>query len=254
MTEQPTAGTEPSTTRQSGRVSRTLGELRLRPRLFLPFLIVAFVSTAVGWLHRRDPLPTVARQTLADGNIRLEYFGYPAGTRGTTLSLESLLGLRPPFLAWGVSAYTLVIVAHAVAATVVIVRVLGVEPDWPTVVSVCLYVAAIDLLHRAVGSVELLQDMGIIFGLPVLVAWLYLLVRLFAVPGLIVTERAVTDAVYRSWRLTQGQGWRVLGVIVALGLGNALFATFEVVGPALSTVVVGTFHAVYLGAFVEKAY
>jgi membrane-anchored glycerophosphoryl diester phosphodiesterase (GDPDase) len=117
-----------------------------------------------------------------------------------------------------------------------------------------LYIAAVDLVHHAARSVDGLQNMPVVVGLPVLAGWLYLLVRLFAVPGLIVTGRAVTDAVHRSWRLTEGRGWQLLSVIVALGLGNAVFATFAVVGPALSTVFVGTIHAVYLGVFVEQSY
>ena len=151
-------------------------------------------------------------------------------------------------------AYTLVLAAHAIAGAVVITRVLGVEPNWQTVSSLLLYVAAVDLVHHAARVVDGLQNMPLVFGLPVLAGWLYLLVRLFAVPGLIVAGRPVTDAVRRSWRLTEGRGWQLLGVIVALGLGNAVFATFAVVGPALSTVFVGTVHAVYLGVFVEQSY
>lgn len=252
MTREPTVDAEPPTDRRTTLRHRTFSELSSRPQLLLPFLVAGLVSSLLGWFHRRDPITTVSRRTLTDGHISLEYIGFPAGARGTTLSVESVLGLKVPFLAWGLSAYALLLAVHAVAGTIVIARVLGIEIDRRTVGSFLLYVASIDLIHRAVGSIQGLQNMPLIIGLPILAIWVYVLVRLFAVPGLIVTRRSVTDAVQRSWQLTRGHGWRLLGVVVILGLTNAVFAVFSIIGPALSTALVGTVHAVYLGLFVDQ--
>ena len=252
MRREPGVGAESSVDHRRKPRHQLLGELRSQPELFLPFLVAGVVSSLLGWLHRRDPIATVSSRTLADGHISLEYIGFPAGVRGTTLSVESVLGLKLPFLAWGVGAYTLLLAVHAIAGTVVIARVLGVELTWRTVSSFLLYVAGVDLIYRGLGSIQGLQNMGLIIGLPILAVWMYVSVRLFAVPGLIVTRGSVADALQESWRLTRGYGWRLFGVIVILGLTNAVFGLLSVVGPALSTALVGTVHAVYLGLFVDQ--
>lgn len=252
MKREPGVGADPPMDRRRKPRRQLLSELRSQPQLFLPFLIAGVVSSLLGWLHRRDPIATVSGRTLADGHISLEYVGFPAGARGTTLSVESVLGLKPPFFAWGVGAYTLLLAVHAVAGAVVIARVLDIEPTRRTVGSFFLYVAGVDLINRGLGSVQGLQNMPVIVGLPILLVWLSISVRLFAVPGLIVTRESVVDAVSESLRLTRGHGWRLFGVIVTLGLTNAVFAVFSLVGPALSTALVGTGHAVYLGLFVDQ--
>ncbi|WP_336328207.1 hypothetical protein [Halovenus sp. HT40] len=252
MRREPGVGAESPVDHRTKPRHRLLSELRSQPQLFLPFLVAGLVTSLLGWLHRRDPIATVSSRTLADGHISLEYIGFPAGVRGTTLSVESVLGLKLPFLAWGISAYILLLAVHAIAGTVVIARVLGVEPTRRTVGSFFLYVACIDLIYRGFGSIQGFQNMPVVIGLPILVVWIYVSVRLFAVPGLIVTRESVTEAVQESWRLTQGYGWPLFGVILGLGLTNAVFALFSVVGPALSTALVGSVHAVYLGLFVDQ--
>ncbi|MCW8172045.1 hypothetical protein D8S78_02685 [Natrialba swarupiae] len=104
-------------------------------------------------------------------------------------------------------------------------------------VSLLGFALGVDLVNRALGSIDLLQGMGL-FGLVWLAIYLYLFVRLFAVPGLVVDGRSLPAALEESFELTAGRGWSIFGLILLFGLGAWLLAAVPHVGAAASSAIV----------------
>ncbi|ADB61923.1 hypothetical protein Htur_3057 [Haloterrigena turkmenica DSM 5511] len=172
---------------QRNPLSVALSRLRYDPVLFVPFLLVGLLLAVVDWLHRRDPIPTHERTGLGtDGvNIQIEYVGYPTGIGQTLRPLESLIGLEPHYLGWGLALYVLPLVAVTVAGAATMARVMDRPVRFADVTSLFGFVVALDLLQRLLGSIAVLQEMGL-WGFVPLAIYFALFVRLFLVPGLLV--------------------------------------------------------------------
>ncbi len=57
---------------------------------------------------------------------------------------------------------------------------------------------------------------GLVVGVPVLVTYTYVLVRLFAVPGCLVAGARPAAAVREGWRRTRGHGWTIVSLILVV--------------------------------------
>ncbi|ARS90075.1 hypothetical protein [Natrarchaeobaculum aegyptiacum] len=222
-----------------------LETIRRDPVLLVPFFVVGLALAALDWLRRADPLPT-PEHVVFDGShldLHVTYVGYPTGVSQTTVPLESLVALHPHLLGWGLASYVLPLLAVTVAGVVTMARPMGREPQLRMVVSLFGFVLVVDLTDRLLGSVDALQGMGL-WGLPLLALLLFVMVRLFAVPGLLVAGRGLPAAIGESNRLTAGRGWQLAGLVLAFGLGAWLLADVSTVGALLSTAIVAPVHAV----------
>ncbi|APW97684.1 hypothetical protein CHINAEXTREME_07815 [Halobiforma lacisalsi AJ5] len=228
-------------------LSMAVGRLRTIPEVFVPFVVAGIVLTVVDALRRYDPVPTLERDVARENglSIDLAYAGYPTGVAGTKTPLESLVGLHPEYLTWGLALYLLSLLVVVLAGVVTMARAMDRDVGLATVGSVFGYVLAVDFLQRGLGSIDALQGMGL-WGLPLLVLYLAVAVRLFVVPGLLVAGRGPKRALLESVRRTRGHGWTVFGVILVVGLtGWALgslpggtFATTAVLAPVHAVAVV----------------
>ncbi|MGH2684328.1 MAG: glycerophosphoryl diester phosphodiesterase membrane domain-containing protein, partial [Actinomycetota bacterium] len=86
----------------------------------------------------------------------------------------------------------------------------------------------------------------------------FLFVRLLFAPVSVVVEgRRGTRALERSWRLTRGFGWRIVGVflLIALIVGGAFLLAFVLLSPILvqGGLTEATFRAFFIAAFVLGA-
>ncbi|WP_049927615.1 hypothetical protein [Halopiger goleimassiliensis] len=234
-------------------VSVAFARLREDPLLFVPFVLVGLVLSAVDWLHRRDPIHVVewGRVETTGLDVRVEFVGYPTGVQQTVRPLESLIGLEQFHLVWGIGLYVLPMAAIAIAGTVTIARSMGQRVSVRAVGSLFAFVVAVDLFHRLLGSIDGLQTMGV-WGLAPLAVYFGLLVKLFLVPGLLVDERSIRTALGESARRTAGRGLSVFGLILLLGLGGWLLSAAPLVGTVLSSALVAPVHALVIVAVLEQ--
>ncbi|WP_228434323.1 hypothetical protein [Natrarchaeobaculum aegyptiacum] len=228
-----------------------LVRIRRDPRLIVPFLLAGVFLTLVDYLRLEDPIPTVERAVpWSNGvSIDLAYAGFPTGVPQTTTHLESLVGLHPEYLAWGLALYLFPLLAVAAAGAVTIARAMDQPVRLEAVGAVFGFVLAADLLHRLLGSIELLQGMGLV-GVPLLVGYLLVTVRLFAVPGLLVAGRSFVEAIRESARRTRGRGWTIVGVIFVVGLSSWFLASVAA-GTFVTTALVAPLHAVAIVSLLE---
>ncbi|WP_238386867.1 hypothetical protein [Natrialba swarupiae] len=247
-------GAGPGRARSPGVLSRGLEILRTDPWLVVPFLVAGVVLSLVDALRLQDPIPAIVREPLvADGiDVQIEFVGYPAGATQTGVRLESLVGLEIPYLVWGVGLSAVAVLVVVAAGVLTITRSMDGQARLRGFVSLLGFALGVDLVNRALGSIDLLQGMGL-FGLVWLAIYLYLFVRLFAVPGLVVDGRSLPAALEESFELTAGRGWSIFGLILLFGLGAWLLAAVPHVGAAASSAIVAPVHAAVIVAFLEQA-
>lgn len=243
-----TAGSRPS-----GIVPRALEQLRRDPVLLVPFAVAGVVLAVVDWLRRRDPIPALESARVGDRTVSIEYTGYPTGTSHTTVPLESLLGLEPLYLGWGLASYLLPLLAISIAGVLTISRAMDGEASLGALGPFLGFVVAMDFGHRVLGSIELFRTMGLLLGLPVLALYFFLAIRLFAAPGRLVAGDSLRAAVGHSWRRTAGRGGSLFVAVLLFGLTAWLLASVPVVGTIASTAVVAPVHAATIVAFLQVA-
>ncbi|MDG5819170.1 hypothetical protein [Natronococcus sp. A-GB7] len=234
----------------AGVLSSAASRLRRTPTLLVPFALAGLVLGGIDALRRRDPIPSLEHAGLDEATIHLEFVGYPTAASGTALPLEALVGLELPYLAWGLGLYVLSLLAVGVAGTLTLTALLGGEAHLESLPSYLGLVVLFDLAHRLVGSIGLLQEMGL-FGLVPLAVVLWVLVRLFAAPGLAAAGASPWTALRESGRWIGGDGWSALGLLFALGVGAWLLASAPAVGPALTGALVAPVHAVAIASLIE---
>ncbi|MFP8951587.1 hypothetical protein ACLI4Z_01260 [Natrialbaceae archaeon A-arb3/5] len=256
-TARPTSGPERPPRSLSSAV---LFRLRRDPALLVPFFLVGVALSLVDRLRRLDPIPFVERERIGSNgiNVQVEYIGYPTGATQTAVPLESLIDLHISYLALGIGYYVLPLLAVAVAGAITMRRAMSnrraMTDDaslWLTAVGPLFgYVVAMDLLYRLLGSIDVLQGMGL-WGIVPLILYFLVMVRLFAVPALLVAGRGFLSALVESDRRIRGNGWTVFGATLAIGLTAWLLVDVPVVGTALSIAVVAPAHAVAIVAFLD---
>ncbi|QCS41494.1 hypothetical protein [Natrinema versiforme] len=223
-----------------------VARLRREPTLALPFAIAGVFLTVLDWLRRADPLPTLATGGGEWTRLSIEYAGYPTGVPETARSLEAFVGLRPPYLVWGIGLEILAFAAVAVAGIATVARASADIERWDEALSgrrLLAYfgvVVSFDAVGRVLGSFDGGLLLGAVLAVPLFAAF----VRAFAAPAFVVAGAGPLTALSRSWRATRGIGLRVLALVGCLGLAAWFLGSLPSVGTVLSTTVVGAAHAV----------
>jgi hypothetical protein len=226
-------------------VAGALRRIRAVPRALLALLLAGLVVTGIDWLRLHDPIPTVGYVGILDGRLSV-LFGIPllVGSRAI-VPLSALVGLKPQWLAWGVGLELLSFVAVASAGAYALARLLQVSL---TTAAVLRYAGLVALFQFGLGF--RIEQAGLLLAFPLFTIWLFLLVRLFALPGLLVAGDSVGSAVRRSWRLATGHGWLLLAVVLLLGVLNHLLMSIPGIGP-LGSAFVTVAHASTIATFLH---
>jgi hypothetical protein len=233
---------------------------RTRPRTVVPYVALAVLVAVVEVIRLRDPVP-VAPTTTAGSVLDVSFRAYPDAVRSVTTPPAALVGLDPTWLLWTLGVGGLVVVATAAAAAATMVWAL----DRGSIVrSVPRLVAYHVGLLTTFGAMALLESELGLLGVVALVASLYVLIKLFLVPALLVWGRSVPAAVRTSWAQTGGNRLSLFGLVVLLGLASALLTSApqllaglvgDVPGPAgaaVATALVGPLHALAVAQAADR--
>lgn len=213
-------------------LGRSFAALRQNPRVLLGFalivqtlayLVVMGAVLAIAWaaFSRLD--------TLRPGTE--EYNTVLAGSIGITAVTGIVLGLAAGALGVIVQAVVVVEVTHAAVAEKLSLGALWrqVKPivwrliGYSALVFLAL-IALVAIVALAVVGVALVAPpaaigMAILFILAAIPLMWWLMIKLLLVPAAIIIEHAsIAQALSRSWTLTKGRFWPILGIIVVISV------------------------------------
>ncbi|WP_436345247.1 hypothetical protein [Natronorubrum sp. FCH18a] len=254
--EATTGGSSPPTP-----LAAAIGRIRRDPTLALPFVIAGVLLAVVDWVRRHDPLPTLVSDDGEGISISVEFVGYPTGISETTRSIESLVDLYLPYLAWGIGLEVAALAVVAGAGTVTIARALD-EAGTATgsdvtgrIRRLLAYLGLVALFASAGRVLGSVGEVGPVLGLPLFVAVCVALVRFFVAPAFVVTGSGPIAALRRSNRVTRGSGWSIFALVLAFGLAAWLLTLVPLAyaGPVLSSALVASVHAVTVAVVWERA-
>lgn len=219
------------------------------PRAVLALLLAGSVVTGIDWLRLRDPVPSVGFNGILEGHFTVLFNSVISVFSRATVPVSALIGLKPQWLAWAIGLKLLGFVVIVGAGAYALSRLLQV----PLTTTVTLRYAGIVVLVRFWPNftIDSGMVMTILIGVPLLAVSLFLLVRLFAFPGLLIAGNSVGSALRRSWRRTKGHGWSLCAVIILLGILNQLLTSMPVIGP-LGSAVVAVFHTGTIADFLRS--
>lgn len=219
------------------------------PRAILALLFAGSVVIGIDWLRLHDPIPSVGFSGIQDGHFSILFSIVVTVFSRVTVPLSALIGLKPQWLAWAIGLELLGLVAVVGAGAYALARLLQV----PLTTTAILQYAGIVVLLGFGPSINI--DGGIItilVGIPLIAVFLFLLVRLFAFPGLLIAEDSVRTALRGSLHRTKGHGRSLFTVIIILGILNHLLTSVPVIGP-LGSAVVAVFHAGTIATFLHHS-
>lgn len=212
-------------------LSEGIARLRDHPSVPIAFLLAGLLVAAVDALRRGDAVPTVGFLGVQSGEFSVRFGVLARVYARTTTPPAALYALQPSWLA-RVAALELLRGAVVVAAGVYgFGRLLDVRPG---LAATARYAGVFALVSLAALQV----DAGPILGIPLLVVFFVILVRVAAFPAFLVQGDGVGQALRRSWRRTRGHGWAVFGVVLVVGLANHALTSVPVVGPVGSSLAV----------------
>ena len=235
---------EPATLTVTAVLRATIARIRSDRWLMIPFLFAGGLITAVDFVRRWDPIPA-SRETSDGLSIELAFYLYPTGVPGTARPLGAIVDLLPQYLLWTIGIELTVVLAVGVAGWVVISRGLEQSPVWRSAARyIGLIVFPLWILRLADGAEIEFANGGLLFGIPLLIVWALILVRLFLLPVCLVDGRGLIEAIRESARTSRGVSWPIFGLIVLIGLGMSLLGSIPTVGGLLSTALLAPIHAV----------
>lgn len=252
-----TGGTGPSSP-----LSAAMERIRRDPSLLLPFVVAGILLAIVDWGRRRDPLPTLPPENGDETAITVDFAGYPTGAPETVRSLEALVDLKLPYLAWGLGLETFALLVVAAAGAITIARALdggsesaGRRSERLSTRRVLAYLGLVGLFDVAARVLGSFGDLDPLLGIPLLVLFFVAMVRLFAAPAFVVTGAGPIAALRRSVRATRGSGWSILALVIPIGLTTWLLTLVPLpyAGIVLSSALVAPVHAVAAAAVRERA-
>ncbi len=221
--------------------------LRTIPRALAVLVLAGLVMTGIGWLRLYDPIPIVGYVGILDGRFSV-LFSPPVVIYSPTNTLfSSLVGLKPQWLAWAIGLELLEVAVVVWASAYVLARLLQ-RPL--TTAAVVRYAGLVALFQLGLGVH--IEGAGLLVAIPAFLIWMFVLVRLFALPGLLIAGKSVRIALRHSWRRTTGHGWSLVVVVGLLGLMSHLAMSVPLVGP-LGTALVASLHAGAVVVFLDRS-
>ena len=243
---------EPATLTVAAVLRATVDRLRAEPWLAVPFVLAGIVMGAVDFARRWDPIP--ASGDSSNGlSVEIAFYLYPTGVADTARPLGAMVDLLPEYLLWAIGLELAVLLAVGGAGWIVISRGLGQPLAWR---SAARYIGVLVVplwVVRLAGGAEIeFTNGGLIFGIPLLLLWAVVLVRLFLLPVCLVDGHGLIAAVRKSVRLSRGIGWTIFGLIVLIGLGTSLVGSIPTVSGILSAALFAPLHAISAVVLYER--
>ncbi|WP_123537298.1 hypothetical protein [Halosimplex salinum] len=223
-------------------------DLRRTPSVLLAMVLAGLAVAVVDWVRLVDPAPVTEFVGLTGGRVTIHYGVMVTVVSGTSTPLSALAGLRPAWLAWVVGLELLRNGALVLAGVYGFATLLDVDAT----ASATLRYAGVFGVFAALRAFFPTYSVGLVAGVLFIALFLFVVVRLVALPALLVTGASVSAAVGRSWRLAAGHGWSLLGVVAVVGLASFGAASVPVAGPVLASIVTALQVAV-VAAFVRRA-
>jgi hypothetical protein len=206
-------------------------------------MVAGVLVTTVDFVRRGDPVPTVEYASLRTGEVRIAYGVVVNVISQNPTPTTALVDLEPIWLARTVWLEFIRGGAVVLASVYGFATLLDVRVGASNTARYLLAFTGLTLL-----SVEI--QMGLL-GVPFLLILLWILVKLSPFPGLVVAGEPIVAAVRRSWRLTRGHGWSLLGVVLTAGLTNHALASVPVVGSVGSSLA-AALHVGVVSAFIDR--
>lgn len=207
----------------------------LTPLALIAFFVPASISTNLDVIGAGAAMPT--RLLLMGISLLLSVLSF----WGSLTVMQVVLAGGPVGAAAGVAGRRL-------PAALLVSLVLGAGLALLFVpVTILLALRGFDLRTIAANGAQMSVDAqtAAILGLylvVVLLILLFLFARLSVVSAVVLHERRLLGAIGRSWRLTRGNNWRILGVLLLLGIVAAIaqLAARTVFGTVFQLVVGGS--------------
>lgn len=218
-----------------------------RPLVVAVLIAAGLVVSGVDWVAIHDPIPSEGFQGVQDGHLSIAFGIVITVLSREAVPLSALVGLKLPWLGWALGLKALKILAVVGAGAYALARFLHVPLKTAAVLR---YAAVVGVFHFGYGRLNF-EGGAIIIAIPLLVVFFALTVRLFAVPGLLLTGMSIRSAVVGSWRLAYGRGWALVGVVIVVGAVNHALASIPLVGP-IGSALVGVGHAGAVSAFLHR--
>ena len=227
-------------------LTTALARLRTATSAILVLGIAGIIATGIDQLQLHDPIPTVGFTGIQDGQFSITFEIGIAILSRANVPLSALIDLKLKWLAWTIGlellGFTVVVGAGAIA----LARLLDVSL---TVAAVSRYTATVMLLQGVSGNLHF-EGGAMLLAVPLFILGFLLVVRLFALPGLLIAGYPIRSALRWSWRLADGHGWSLFGVILIVGGLNHLLASTPFVG-AFGSAFVAMLHAGTVAAFLR---
>lgn len=220
-----------------------LGRARTRlvthPRAIIALVLAGLVVAGADWVQLHGAVPTETYVGVQQGRFAAAFRVVVAPESRVSVPASAFLHLRPTWLARTVGLVLAKYLAVTLASGYALAQLLDVDLTLPALVR---YGALVAVLWLGFGRITF-EGGAVLFGLPVLVAFLFVVVRLVGLPARLLLGERFGTALSRSWRQATGHGWALFGVVIAVGVANHLTASVPVVGPVGS----GAVAAVHAG-------
>ncbi|MCU4802324.1 hypothetical protein OB920_18260 [Halobacteria archaeon HArc-gm2] len=216
--------------------------VRAHPEALVALVLSGALVAGIDWVTLHGAVPTTGYEGVQTGEITVAFGVVVQAFSRASVSPLTLVGLKPAWFAWAVGLQVAKVAVGAGGAVYALARLRNVEPTAAIAVRYAVVVAALTLFPWDVTF----EGGSMIIGIPLIIAFTVVLVRLFALPGLLVDGLSITAALRRSWGRTAGHGLALFGTVLLVGLFNHLLTSVPVVGPVGS----GVAAALHAGAVV----
>ncbi|WP_135825782.1 hypothetical protein [Halorussus ruber] len=230
---------EDSSLSTTGLLADARDRLAANPAASVALLLAGALVAGADWYLLRSPVPTAGYEGIQDGRVTVAFEFVVSVVSRATVPPSALLHLKSRWLATAVGLELVAFLAVVAASAFALSRLLETRLTLPALARYGLVAA---LLGVGVGRVDF-EGGAVLIGIPLIVAFLVVTVRLVPFPGRLVLGESVGTALRRSWTETRGHGWSLFGVVLVVGLANHLLASAPLAGPVGS----GAMAAVHAG-------